>query len=570
MSATPTFSPGDTFERYTIEARLGVGGMGEVYRAHDERLHRHVALKVVSEARIAEGGAEARARLLREARAAAGIDHPNAVAIYDVGEAPAQEGHEPRAYIVMELVPGETLRTHVGDGAAAWRQRLGWMLDVARALAAAHDRGVVHRDIKPENVMVRRDGLVKVLDFGIARRATAPVDPSAPTAASSLPTLTEQGIQVGTPMYMAPEQIRGNAVDGRTDQFAWGVTAYEVLGGRVPWRVQAGSLGAVASILTDTPPDLGVAVPGLPAGVVAAIERSLSKSPDARFASMRELAAAIEAELEGGPRGSSAPSAARATPASAAPARVASSGASGVRTGAAASAGGTAGADAAATTDLRRYSKDEMRDILQRALERESERAHGQQQTGFSRRELVEAAREAGLDQQAIDAALAEAELRQPKPVSPADRLRRKRNSFYRHAISYIVVNCMLALMNGSFLIPVLAGWGIGVLLHLANVLIPKDAAEEEEEERKEREKKNKKKKRSRKAEEELEAGVSALVQATTARFARQRIATAASSGTPPARDPSEDIADSIQAEVEAAAAAEAEAPHRRQEKKRP
>jgi serine/threonine-protein kinase len=533
MSATPTFSPGDIFERYTIEARLGVGGMGDVYRAHDERLHRHVALKVVSEARIAEGGAEARARLLREARAAAGIDHPNAVAIYDVGEAPAQEGQEPRAYIVMELVPGETLRAHVGDGAAAWRQRLGWMLDVARALGAAHDRGLVHRDIKPENVMVRRDGLVKVLDFGIARRATAPVDGSAPTAQHGLATITEQGIQVGTPLYMAPEQIRGDAVDGRTDQFAWGVCTYELLGGRIPWKVEAGSLGAVASILTDTPPDLGALVSGLPAGVVAAIERAMSKKPDARFASMRELIDEIEAHLEDAPRGS-APRTGRATPAPSTPP-----------------------SPAREAEDLRRYSTGEMRDILQRAMEREAQRG-----TGFTRQELVEAAREAGVDEKAIDAALSEAETVRNAPAELAERRKRARLAFYRHLVSYIVVNCMLALMTGHFLKPVLAGWGIGVLLHLMNVLIPKD----DDKKKRKRKDEERGRKRSQRDERELDAAVDTLVHVTTARQARRRIAVPA----PASSAGKSSTGDTERAEMEAAAAAEAEAPRRRQEKKRP
>ncbi|MEJ7731239.1 MAG: protein kinase [Polyangiaceae bacterium] len=532
MSATPTFSPGDTFERYTIESRLGVGGMGDVYRAHDERLHRHVALKVVSEARLAEGGAEARARRRREARAAAGIDHPNAVAIYDVGEAPAQEGHEPRAYIVMELVPGETLRAHVGDGAPAWRQRLGWMLDVARALGAAHDRGLVHRDIKPENVMVRRDGLVKVLDFGIARRASAPVDGSAPTAQHGLATITEQGIQVGTPLYMAPEQIRGDAIDGRTDQFAWGVCAFELLAGRLPWKIEAGSLGAVASILTDTPPDLRGLVPGLPAGVIAAIERALSKKPDARFASMRELIDEIEGYLDDAPRGS-LPRAGRATPAPSSP------------------------PPPTEAEELRRYSTGEMRDILQRAVEREAQRG-----TGFTRQELVEAAREAGVDEKAIDAALSEAETVRNAPAELAERRKRARLSFYRHLVSYIVVNCMLALMTGHFLKPVLAGWGIGVLLHLMNVLIPKD----DEKKKRKRKEDERGRKRSQGEERELDAAVDTLVHVTTARQARRRIAVPTARVSPDR----ERTGDTARAELEAEAAAEAEAPRARMEKKRP
>jgi serine/threonine-protein kinase len=531
MSATPTFSPGETFERYTIEARLGSGGMGDVYRAHDERLHRHVALKVVSAARIAEGGREARARLMREARAAAGLDHPNAVAIYDVGEAPARAGEEPRPYIVMELVAGETLRAHVGGSAVPWQQRLGWMLDVARALAAAHDRGLVHRDIKPENVMVRRDGLVKVLDFGIARRTNAPVDGSAPTAQHGLPTITEQGIQVGTPLYMAPEQIRGDAVDGRTDQFAWAVCAYELVAGRIPWKVEAGSLGAVASILTDAPPDLGALVPELPGGVVAAIERALSKKADARFATMRDLIEEIEAHLDEALRPGSGPRAARATRAPSAKPSPPS------------------GAE-----DLRRYSTDEMRDILQRAVEREAQRG-----TGFTRQELVEAAKEAGVDEKAIDAALIEAETVRNAPNELAERRKRARLAFIRHLVSYLVVNCGLALMTGRFLKPLLAFWGIGLLLHLVNVIIPTG----DEKKKRGRKEGERERKRSQREERELEAAVETLVHVTTARHARRRIAV-----PPPERAVA--AGDTERAELEAAAAAEAEASRRRKEKVRP
>src|SRR3954464_7281608 len=143
--------PGDTFERYTIEALIGQGGMGCVYRAYDPRLGRRVALKVIS-----EGSAPAAdARLVREARTAAAFDHPNAVAIFDVGEL------DGAPYIVMELVAGRTLREAVGDASVPVATRAGWLGDVARALAAAHRRGLVHRDIKPENVMVRDDGVVK-------------------------------------------------------------------------------------------------------------------------------------------------------------------------------------------------------------------------------------------------------------------------------------------------------------------------------------------------------------------------------------------------------------------------
>src|SRR5262249_4765323 len=159
--------PGETFERYTVEALIGEGGMGHVYRARDTRLERRVALKVINDRASSR---DAAARLVREARAAAALDHPNAVAIFDVGELDGPP------YIVMELVEGRTLRGLIGDSGTRMSARIAHLADVGRALAAAHRRGLVHRDIKPENVMIRDDGMVKVLDFGIARRAGGDVD----------------------------------------------------------------------------------------------------------------------------------------------------------------------------------------------------------------------------------------------------------------------------------------------------------------------------------------------------------------------------------------------------------
>jgi serine/threonine-protein kinase len=227
---------GDSVDRYVIEAVIGEGGMGRVYRALDPRLGRRVALKVL----LAEGTdkvrADAAARMMREARAAAAFNHPNVVAIHDVGEVDGSP------YITMELVNGQTLRALLREPASSDAKKLSWLLDVARGLAAAHRAGLVHRDIKPDNVMVTSDGVVKILDFGIARRADSEspdVDIDAPTAAAHLPSLTAEGHMVGTPQYMAPEQLRGEPLDGRCDQFAWGVMAWELFTGRSPWAAAA-------------------------------------------------------------------------------------------------------------------------------------------------------------------------------------------------------------------------------------------------------------------------------------------------------------------------------------------
>ena len=225
---------GDKIAQYTVEARLGVGGMGEVYLAIDARLQRKVALKVILDQGEASGepgsisaANDASARLVREARAAASLTHPNVVSVFDVGE------DNGRVYLAMEYVVGRTVRELMPERDISWTRRVRWLADVARALAAAHKSGLVHRDIKPENVMVRDDGLVKVLDFGIARRTSSgpSVDPTARTEAAYVSTVTAEGVAIGTPLYMAPEQIKGGVVDARTDQFAWGVMAFEVLSG---------------------------------------------------------------------------------------------------------------------------------------------------------------------------------------------------------------------------------------------------------------------------------------------------------------------------------------------------
>ena len=278
--------------RYRVEAAIGRGGMGRVYRAVDEQLGRAVALKVLAVAR--DGSLppeEAARRLMREARAAAAFSHPNVVAIYDVGE------FEGAPFIAMELVRGRTLRALVGDTTVAASERLRWLVDVARALGAAHRAGLVHRDVKPDNVIVGDDGIVKLLDFGVARRLPGPIDAAAATERDG--TITVEGTLVGTPAYMAPEQLRAEKVDGRADQFAWAVTAYELLSGRKPWPA-AGAAELIAAVLSKPAPPL--AVEAVPAATSQAIARALAKAPGDRFATMDALVAALAAGGATSPR----------------------------------------------------------------------------------------------------------------------------------------------------------------------------------------------------------------------------------------------------------------------------
>jgi serine/threonine protein kinase len=273
--------PPREFGRYRVVSELGRGGMGVVYRASDTVLRREVALKVLQREEV-DPVSHGAASLLGEARAAAAIGHPNAVAVYDVGDVDGIR------YIAMELVEGRTLRACVGDQSLPADTRVRWLIDVARALSAAHVRGVIHRDVKPENILVREDGVIKVLDFGIARQ----VPPTSVLGSSRLSTT--RGTLVGTPAYMAPEQIRGEPVDAAADQFAWGVVAYELLTGARPWGARDKGLRALAEISWRDPAhvcDLNAAVARSFGDVTM---RALSRDRSARFNSMSDLLASLD------------------------------------------------------------------------------------------------------------------------------------------------------------------------------------------------------------------------------------------------------------------------------------
>jgi serine/threonine-protein kinase len=262
-----SLSPGQTFARYIIERELGHGGMGRVFLATDTVLKRKVALKVLLPERM-EG--EGPARFEREASMGAMVTHPNIVAVYDYGMA------EGRSFIAMEYVEGETLSTYIGDTTIPLGKRLVWILDAAQALVEAHDHGLVHRDIKPSNIMVTRGGMVKVLDFGLAKRPLT----EEPGAFRTL-----EGRVLGTPRYMAPEQIAGLKISPRTDQYSLGVVAYELLTGQHP----NGASGRV-----DPPKLLTEIDRTFPFRLAVLVARMLAKRPDDRFPSMHEVNAEIE------------------------------------------------------------------------------------------------------------------------------------------------------------------------------------------------------------------------------------------------------------------------------------
>ncbi len=281
-----SFSAGDRFDRYVIEELLGEGGMAQVYRARDPRLHRRVALKILRKSDEPETASRATGLVLREARASAALDHPNAVAVFDVGE--AQE----LLFIAMELVKGKSLRSFVNDASVPWDIKLRWMVDAARALGAAHDKGLVHRDVKPENIMVRDDGVVKVLDFGIAKRTI--VDVSLTGTADETFTQSIAGGILGTPWYLSPEQLRGEVVDGRADQFSWAVTTYELLTGKLPWPKGVDGFQLVLAILNASPEKPSMHVAQLPSIADAALMKALAKIPAQRFDAMDSVVTALE------------------------------------------------------------------------------------------------------------------------------------------------------------------------------------------------------------------------------------------------------------------------------------
>jgi hypothetical protein len=267
---------------------LGQGGMGAVYEAEDSLLGRRVALKLIPTCATAE----VRERMRREARTAALLEHPNVVLVYDVGD--VEDGSDAgETFLAMELVRGRTLRSIVYDQDVSIGKKLRWLIEVARALDAAHAAGLVHRDVKPDNLMVRDDGVVKVLDFGIAKKSST-VDPLAPTGVSPDPlTLTQAGSIVGTPMYASPEQLRGESLDGGADQYSWGVTAYELLAGRAPFETDD-PIALLSRVLSSDPPKLRELDPAIPADVESAVHRAMGKRRADRFARLEDAAVALE------------------------------------------------------------------------------------------------------------------------------------------------------------------------------------------------------------------------------------------------------------------------------------
>ena len=282
-----SISPGSRLGPYEILAPIGAGGMGEVWKARDAKLDRNVAIKVLPQSVAADP--DTLARFEREAKAVAALSHPNILSIHDFGN---QDGI---AYAVMELLEGETLRGKLDAGPITQKQAMEYALQVARGLSAAHEKGIVHRDLKPENLFVSRDGHLKILDFGLAKK----VEPVAPGEETSAPTgsgHTEPGVIMGTAGYMSPEQVKGFPVDHRSDIFSFGTILYELLSGKKAFKRDTNA-ETMAAILMREPPELSESGRNISPALDRIVKHCLEKDRESRFQTARDIAFSLSEQF---------------------------------------------------------------------------------------------------------------------------------------------------------------------------------------------------------------------------------------------------------------------------------
>ncbi len=287
--AAARIARGDRLGPYEVLGLLGSGGMGEVYRARDPRLGREVAIKVLP-ADMSSDPDRLR-RFEQEARAAGALSHSNLLTVFDTGL------HDGAPYIVFELLEGRTLRQALGVGALPPRKALDYAQQIAQGLVAAHDKGIVHRDLKPENLFVTKDGVMKLLDFGLAKLRPALEGVAVETERTTFSQITEAGAVLGTVGYMSPEQVRGNPADHRSDIFSFGSVFYEMLSGRRPFSGDS-TPEVMTAILKHDPPEL--TNPDLPPGLEGVVRRCLGKRPEERFQSARDIGFALETVRDAG------------------------------------------------------------------------------------------------------------------------------------------------------------------------------------------------------------------------------------------------------------------------------
>src|SRR5215475_1119160 len=288
FKAAPEFVPNDSADaligkligHYRIESLIGVGGMGKVYLARDERLGRKAAVKLLPDSLTTDD--TQLSRFKNEARAASALNHPNILTVYEIGA----EGDV--QFIATEFIEGVTLRAALGSGRMSTQRALEIAVQVASALAAAHDAGVVHRDIKPENIMLRPDGYAKVLDFGIAKLTEQTPASDHHRVETTALLQTRPGLVLGTAHYMSPEQARGQKVDARSDIWSLGVVLYEIVTGNPPFRGETPS-DCIAAILTAEPAPLSSVSPDVPAKLESILQKALRKNSDDRYQTIKEM-----------------------------------------------------------------------------------------------------------------------------------------------------------------------------------------------------------------------------------------------------------------------------------------
>ncbi len=283
--------PGTTLGPYEIEALLGAGGMGEVYRANDTRLHRTVAIKVLPE--DVAWNPDLRQRFEREARAVAALNHPHICTLHDIG------GQDEMEYLVMEHLEGESLAQRLAKGALPLDEALKIAIEIADALDKAHRQGIVHRDMKPGNILLTRDG-AKLLDFGLAKLRAAELEAGVSAVATESEPLTGEGTILGTFQYMAPEQLEGKEADARTDIFAFGAVVYEMVTGKKAFEGQS-QASLIGAILKDEPPSISELQPLSPSVLEHVVGVCLAKDPDRRWRSAGDVELELQWVVEGGP-----------------------------------------------------------------------------------------------------------------------------------------------------------------------------------------------------------------------------------------------------------------------------
>ncbi len=273
---------GQLLGHYRVLEKIGSGGMGEVFRARDERLGRDVALKLIRPA--SSDNPDHLRRFEQEARAAAALNHPNILAIYDVGF----EGSVP--YIVSELLSGKNLRQRFEQGRLTVREAADYALQIAHGLTAAHERLIVHRDLKPENLFLTTDGRIKILDFGVAKLQTPRENDR---SLESMATVTKHGAMVGTVAYMSPEQLRGKSVDHRSDIFSFGAILYEMMSGTRAFCGET-EVDTMTAVLREEPANTKLETAEVAPGYQDIIQHCLEKNPENRFQSAKDLAFALQ------------------------------------------------------------------------------------------------------------------------------------------------------------------------------------------------------------------------------------------------------------------------------------